>query len=326
MNATPSHPPNRPPLVSVVIPAYNAGRFVGQAVRSALDQTYGNREVIVVDDGSTDDTKLVLSQFAGQVRYLHQENRGASAARNTGVRAAEGAIICFLDADDLWALNKLELQVAFLQEHRDIGLVSGQHEEFRDNGAPYVPFVATQDPARSAARTFPHPAGFLQLVRSNFIRGNTVMARKECFDKVGLFDVNLAAAEDWDMWIRIAAHFSIACLPWVMSKKRLHGSNKSADLERMANSRIKIVEKNQSLFPGLAPAAVWDEVLGKYYLRAGCTALVKNRPTEARQMARRSLESALTIKAALVVLATFMTRPAVEMALRVWRNRPRRRA
>lgn len=325
MNATLPDPANRSPLVSVVIPAYNAARFVGQAVRSALDQTYGNREVIVVDDGSTDDTKAVLSQFAGQVRYLYQENGGTSAARNTGIRAAQGAFICFLDADDLWASNKLELQAAFLLEHRDIGLVSGRHENFRDGGAPHTPFVATQDPARSAARTFPCPAAFLELIRSNFIPVNTVMVRKECFEKVGLFDLNLMVAEDWDMWIRISAHFSIASLPWVMAKRRLHDSNMSSDPERMAYSRIKIVEKNRSLLPGLAPAAAWNKVLAGCHLQAGCTALVKNRPAEARQMALRSLKSALTIKAAVLVLATFMRRPAIEMALRVWRNRPWRR-
>ena len=320
MKAMSPDPANKSPLVSVVIPAYNAARFVHQAVQSALEQTYGNREVIVVDDGSTDDTKLGLSKFDGQFRYLYQENSGLSAARNTGIKAAQGALVCFLDADDLWASNKLELQVAFLQEHRDIGLLSGRHEKFRDSGSPYTPFVAANKLGENAALTFPIPAAFLELIRSNFIRVSTVMVRKECFEKVGLFDADLTAVEDRDMWLRISAHFSVACLPWVVCKKRLHDFNMSRDEERMLYARIKVLEKNRSLFPGLVPSGVWNKHLAKLYLQAGYSSLLRNQRPEARQAALHSLKAAPTIKAALLILVTFMRRPAIEILHQIWQK------
>jgi glycosyltransferase involved in cell wall biosynthesis len=296
------------PLVSVIIPAYNSAAFVLQAVQSALDQTYRNYEVIVVDDGSTDDTKLLLSRFEGQLRYLYQENRGLSDARNTGLKAAKGDLVCFLDADDLWASNKLELQLAFLQEHPDIALLSGQQEKFRDHGSPYTPFSAAENLGENATQTFPMPEAFVKLVRSNFIKVSTVMVRKECFEKAGLFDTNLTAVEDRDMWLRISAHFSVACFPWVVCKKRLHGLNMSGNRTRQIRLRIQVLEKNRALFPALAPSSAWDKQLGKLYLRTAYDSLSRDQSKEARRAALRSLRYHPSIKAAVLVLATCTAR------------------
>ena len=122
------------PLVSVVIPAYNSGKFVAQAVESVLAQTYAPFEIIVVDDGSTDETKDVLGRFNGQINYIHQANSGPSAARNAGIRVARGAYICFLDADDLWTPDRLAVQMAFMQANHSIGLLFSDHEEFDEKG------------------------------------------------------------------------------------------------------------------------------------------------------------------------------------------------
>ena len=111
------------PRVSVIIPTYNSARFVVQAVESVLAQTYSDFEVIVVDDGSTDNTPVALAGYRQKIRYLHQENRGPSAARNAGYRASQGDYVLFLDSDDLIPPDTLERQVSFLNDHPEFGLV-----------------------------------------------------------------------------------------------------------------------------------------------------------------------------------------------------------
>src|SRR5438445_9254645 len=111
-------------LVSVVIATYNYGRFVTQAVESVLAQTYVNIEIIVVDDGSDDDTREQLAPYGDRIRYIYQENQSVAAARNTGIRAATGDLIAFLDADDVWHPHKLELQMHYLADHPAVALVA----------------------------------------------------------------------------------------------------------------------------------------------------------------------------------------------------------
>jgi glycosyltransferase involved in cell wall biosynthesis len=302
-------PANRSSLVSVVIPAYNSARFVHEAVQSALEQTYSNTEIIVVDDGSTDATTRVLEQFRGRIRYIYQENRGLSAARNAGIAIANGDFVCFLDADDLWAAGKLELQVAFMKQHRDIGLVFTGYEKFTDNGARYAPLYRVATSEKDPARTFSGAEAFIRLVHANFIMVSTVMVRKECFEKTGLFDTSLAAVEDRDMWLRISANFNIACLPAILARKRVHGLNMSADQMRQIRSRIQALEKNRALFPEMAPSRTWNKELGKLYLRAGYDSLSRGHRKDAREAALRSLKNVPTIKAAILFFATFANAP-----------------
>src|SRR5437588_6877362 len=111
-------------LVTAVIPTYNYGRFVTQALESVLAQTYANIEIIVVDDGSKDDTREQLASYADRIRYIYQENQSVAAARNTGIRAAAGDLVAFLDADDVWHPQKVELQMFYLADHPEVGLVA----------------------------------------------------------------------------------------------------------------------------------------------------------------------------------------------------------
>jgi glycosyltransferase involved in cell wall biosynthesis len=306
----------RSPLVSVIIPSYNASPFVHLAVQSVLEQTYDKHEIILVDDGSTDETRQVLSKFQGRITYIYQQNRGAAAARNAGIETARGDLVCFLDADDLWASNKLELQLEFLRQHRDVALLSGGCRKFMDRDAPYASFTAAKSPEGSAARIFSAPEAFTELVRSNFIPTSTVMVRKECFEKVGTFDLDLIPVEDRDMWLRISARFGVAYLPWVLCDKRLHPSNISNDKVRMLYTCARVLEKNRALFPGLAPAKLWNKQLAKLYANAGRLSLMKHRRPEARRAAARSLKNALTAKAAVLLMATFMGRRTIRLFLR----------
>src|SRR5262249_40573327 len=154
-------------LLSVVIPTYNSDCFVAQAVQSVLDQTYHHREILVVDDGSIDKTKDILSKFGNSIRYLYQENRGPSAARNMGIKAARGEYVCFLDADDVWTPGKLELQLAFMEQNPTIGLVFADHEEFNTEGVVLKSFLGEKSFRNDLVLRQPIPNAFMMLVIEN---------------------------------------------------------------------------------------------------------------------------------------------------------------
>jgi glycosyltransferase involved in cell wall biosynthesis len=222
------------PFVSVVIPTYNYGRYVTEAVDSVLAQTRPAGEVIVVDDGSTDDTRERLRPYLNRIRYVYQENRGLPVARNTGIRAARGDLIALLDSDDLWHPRKLELQVPFLIRSPEVGLVAVEAARDLTAGWPEV------------AGPFPPPARRVTLrdllIRSRF-GPSSVLVRKSCFDAVGLFDPDLRSAEDRDMWVRIAARFAIERVAAPLWWYRLHGGNMSAAAVRMEENEMKVLTR-----------------------------------------------------------------------------------
>ena len=296
---------HKTPYITVIIPAYNSGKFISQAVQSVLEQDCAPYEVLVIDDGSTDDTKAVLSQFDKSIKYFYQENRGPSSARNMGINMAKGEYIAFLDADDLWAPGKLEVQLEFLESHRDIGLVFSDIEQFDEEKILERPCIAEQVFEPGKATQVPLREAFVKLLIKNFIPTNTVMVRRECFKKAGLFDEGLRIVEDRDMWLRIAAHFKVARIPLVLCKRRLHGSNISGDQERYISSLITVLEKNLCLFPDLVPSSLVNRELSRLYIAYGYDMLLKNRKKESRQMAFHSLSLTATIKAFELILLTF---------------------
>jgi glycosyltransferase involved in cell wall biosynthesis len=229
------------PFVSVVIPTYNYGRFVTAAVDSVLAQTFPAGEIIVVDDGSTDDTAERLRPYGDRIRYIRQENQGLPAARNTGIRAARGELIALLDSDDLWHPRKLELQVRHLAASPDTGLVAADSVPGLEQGWPEV---GTDAP-------LPFQSFSVEdiLVRSRF-GPSGVLVRKECFDTVGLFDPALRSAEDRDMWLRIAARFRVVKLAVPLWWYRLHGGNMSAAAARMEENEMKVLRRTLASLAG----------------------------------------------------------------------------
>ncbi len=189
--------------VSAIITTYNYGRFIGGAIDSVLHQTRPPDEVVIVDDGSTDETAAIVAPYRSQgVRYIYQQNSGAGAARNKGIQSTGGQLLAFLDADDRWMPNKLELQLEHLRLHPTAGLITGSEWQvnLESKGAP-------QDEGPVLFRR--RPVGAAQLYRrllvENFV-GNPsiVLVRRTRFERAGLFDEGLRLGQDWDMWIRIA--------------------------------------------------------------------------------------------------------------------------
>jgi len=311
--------------VSVIIPTYNSVKFITEALASVIGQTYRPYEVIVVDDGSTDETKEVVLGFHDDVKYLYQKNQGPASARNSGIKMSTGDYIAFLDADDVWTPNKIEDQVEFLDRHHDIGLVFSEIESFgeglseKENSIRRVPFVI-QMYGHQGASQIPLPKAYKNLLITNFISTPVVMARRECFELVGLFDERLRIVEDRDMWLRIAAHFNIAFLPSVHCKRRLHQFNTCKDSDLATSSLIKVLEKHVHLFPALAPRSLIKKKLSRLYVSVGYMLLLKNRRREARQMALHSLSLGKTIKAFELIPLTFMGQALIQCLRRIKRG------
>lgn len=192
------------PLVSVVIPTFNYGHFVCEAVESVLAQTYTRFEIIVVDDGSTDDTRERLAPYQDRIRYHYQDNAGLSAARNTGIRLAKGELIALLDSDDTFHPQKLELQVQYMRSHDEVGLLATQCVSERPTAWPTFDITT--------ANLLVSQVTLDELTLKSRFGSCGVLVRKRCFEAAGLFDTDLKSAEDRDMWIRIAACDGVAIM------------------------------------------------------------------------------------------------------------------
>lgn len=216
------------PLVSVIIPCYNGEKFISKAIESVLNQTYQNWELIVVDDGSTDGSKKIINQFCNtdkRAHYIqHKKNKGIPSARNTGIKTSIGEYIAFLDQDDLWMKEKLELFIEeFSRYDSKVGIIFSDFQiVFADNivskNYKKVNYYKIQ---RLNKRNF-----IKKLFMRNFIKSaSQVILRKECFSKLGLLDKNLYGGDDGDFWLRAAGKFDFQYLPKILVKIYLHKDN-----------------------------------------------------------------------------------------------------
>uniref|UniRef100_A0A832E0T5 Glycosyltransferase n=1 Tax=candidate division WWE3 bacterium TaxID=2053526 RepID=A0A832E0T5_UNCKA len=197
----------RQSLVSVIIPTYNAKKFLPESVASALGQTYKNIEVIVVDDGSTDGTEDLKILQDPRVRYIKiKHSDGPATPRNVGIQNARGELAAFLDADDVWLPKKLEEEVKFMQEGK-FDLVHCDAEIVSENGE-----IVRKRFHKGAA--VPSGEVFADLFRGNFIITSSVVLKRSCFDKSGWFDASrrLRAVEDYDLWLRMSRQFKFGYL------------------------------------------------------------------------------------------------------------------
>ncbi len=245
------------PLVSVIIPNYNHARFLGDAIRSVLAQTYRPVEIIVVDDGSTDNSGEVAAGFGDQIRYIYQTNAGLSAARNTGLRAAKGSLIGVLDADDMYEPNFLETLVAALQaDPQADGVYCGYR--FVDEANNPLPQIEN----RPLPSTDLYPA----LLDGNFFVPESVFLRRRVYDEVGFFDESLRACEDWDVWLRAARKFRLIHAPHILTRHRVLAGSMSTDPLRMLTARLAVLKKHVGEEPASAGNSTAHRAYGRAYL------------------------------------------------------------
>lgn len=223
-------------MISVIIPAYNAERYIKEAIESALSQTYKDIEIIVINDGSTDRTGDIAFQCfqheSQRVLIVHQKNKGASAARNTGIKYAKGEYIAFLDADDVWLPNKLQKQIALLENDKDLALV-------------YSNCYRNTDTLFDIAK--PHRGfAFSELILDNFIPTSSVVVRKSILDKVGVFNESFLISQDFDLWLRIAHAHKIDFVDLPLVKYEMDSDGLSKKRIPVLKEVIKIVAKNRA--------------------------------------------------------------------------------
>jgi glycosyltransferase involved in cell wall biosynthesis len=226
------------PLVSVIIPTYNRGWIVKEAIDSVLDQDFSDYELIVVDDGSDDNTREILGAYGTAITVLQQPNRGVSAARNRGIAAAAGGLIAFLDSDDLWLPGKLKTQVKFFEENAD-AVVNQTQEIWIRNGIRVNP------------KKRHHKFSGMIFERSLalcLVSPSAVMIKKSLFEAVGVFDENLPACEDYDLWLRISCRYPVHLNDFPLIIKRGGHDDqlsKTAGLDKYRiQSLMKIIDSN----------------------------------------------------------------------------------
>jgi glycosyltransferase involved in cell wall biosynthesis len=215
--------------VSVIIPVYNGASFIARAIDSVLGQSHHASEIIVVNDGSTDNTPEVLATYGERIRVLSIANGGVSNARNLGMQASTGELIAFLDADDRWHPNKLQVQVAALRAYPRAGLCCCDYVVLNKHLGHVVSHFAGCKKGMTYDRPFSQGL-VAALVRCNFVgTASTVMLRRSLAAQVGSFNVAYRQAEDIDYWLRCAAHASFIALSARLMEKHSHGSNLTND-------------------------------------------------------------------------------------------------
>jgi len=293
--------------VSVIIPTYNRADLLAQAINSVLAQAYPQVEIIVADDGSTDDTAAVVAAYGDRVRYLALPHSGLPAAtRNAGIRAATGDLLAFLDSDDLFLPHKLAVQAAALAQNPTAGLAYSNGVYFRTT--PAAPVGRVLD-------GLPVPSGWVfgQLLVGNFLAPPVVLIRRSALDAVGLFDESpdFFAVEDFDLWMRLAAYTPFVYAPGDVAAIRRHAGGISRNTTRLRRSVLAVLATCDRRFPALMQqhAAARHEA---YALSHGAVAAAEARERRWRPALSHGISAA----------GHLLQMPGLGLpALRAWRRR-----
>lgn len=247
------------PMVTIITPTYNRADFILQAVDSVLLQTYTNFEFLIVDDGSTDDTRDILQpvQADSRVRYFHQDNQGQSVARNLALSEAKGEFVCFLDSDNYWPAEKLEQQVELFSQHPEYDVIYGD-----------IVFIDENDhevSRKNMRRYSGHIAKFM--IRDNCVSMNTAMARRRCFDELGAMSGRRRVADDYDLWLRFSARFQFLYVPKFLAYYRVMDDQISSDKTRRFDSNWQIITDFRREFPNAMSEQEFDSGIAAFHCR-----------------------------------------------------------
>jgi glycosyltransferase involved in cell wall biosynthesis len=228
-------------LISVIIPTYNRSDLICEAVSSVLDQTYQNWEVIVVDDGSEDNTKSALGSFLNdhRINYVYQKNQGQSVARNNGIALSTGNYICFLDSDNKWLPEKLKVSVDAALENPDVDVIYGDNITIDING---------DELSRDTMKKYSGRITY-RLLRDNFISMNTTMTKRRCFEEMGGLDEGDRLAEDYELWLRMSTRYSFLHIPVYVGFYRVMENQLSTDKDKRFAANFKIINEFIERYP-----------------------------------------------------------------------------
>lgn len=223
------------PFFSIIIPTYNRKNFLKIAMGSVLYQTFDNFELIIVDDGSQDNTQEISNEFKDKrIFYTYQPHKGVSPARNTGIKLSHGEFICFLDSDDRFRREKLDVTFNYIKKHPEYKLF--HTEEIWYNNGSYLP--------QKGYHKKPSGVIFSEALKLCCVSISTVAIKKQIFEKIGVFDENMPACEDYDFWLRASAQFPILLIPQYLTiKEGGHPDQQSKKYPAMDKFRIYAIKK-----------------------------------------------------------------------------------
>lgn len=248
-------------LISIITPTYNRADYLRIAVESVISQTCPVWELHVVDDGSIDYTREIMEEYANDPRIIYhwQSNQGVSVARNAGIKRAKGEFICFLDSDNLWKKEKLQIQLETFNHHPDVDIMYGEGETIDENGN----LLKSSTSKRYSGKIID------RLILNNFVTNNTVMVRKTCFQEMGMFDEELRCAEDYDLWLRFATKYVFFYDSRIVAQYRVGHARLSADEEAVVQANYKILSRFFQKFPGVVPESVRKVAWSRFYTWQG---------------------------------------------------------
>jgi len=229
------------PLISIITPIYNGKQYISEAIESARAQTYKNFEILLINDGSTDNSYEVIKPYLSDTRiiYIEQQNSGVASARNAAISVAKGQYIGFLDQDDLWHKNKLKEQVAILENDKNIALVHSK-QDFIDSRGNKINFSWITGGTGYC---------FTDMFIKNRIAVLTVLIRKTILDEVGLFNEQLSGADDYEMWLRVTLKHPIKYIDTPLAIYRFHDSNISKNSFKMTILELNTINSIISNYP-----------------------------------------------------------------------------
>jgi len=303
--------PEKNPTVSVIIPTYNRAHLIGRAIQSVLNQTYQDFEIIIVDDGSTDNTEEVIKEYQEQdkrIRYIrHEKNKGGSAARNTGIKLTRGEYIAFQDSDDEWLPEKLEKQMkVFENPPPKVGVVYTGFWRIENNKKIYIPFSWVKQKEGNIHK---------ELLKGNFVTTQSIVARKECFKKAGMFDEKLPRFQDWELVIRLSKYYDFKCIdePLLISYYTLDSI--SANNEGYIKALKLILSKHFNDF------AEDRKLLSKHYFSIGVNLCLNNNFKEGRNYLIKAMKTyPFNIKCLLVTFLSYFSQSVYNKATEIYRK------
>lgn len=248
------------PLISIITPTYNRADFLPEAIESVLTQDYENFEFLIIDDGSTDNSKEVIDRYTdcGKIRYFYQENSGQSVARNKGIAEAKGNFICFLDSDNRWLPGKLSSSIRAFESHPEVDIVYGDVVLINEDGKEF----SRKNMQRYSGRITK------ELLKNNCVSMNTTMTRTEKIREIGGFSSHVKVADDFDLWLRLSASCSYLYIPEMMADYRVMKNQISSDKTRRINSNEEIIQRFLKDNPNLLSPADQKDAVNFFYVQS----------------------------------------------------------